>query len=161
MPTDERLTVAQAADRLGMSEGAVRSRIKRGTLPTERERGTVYVVLGGELAGGGPAGEPPADHRLINSYAERVESLERALEAEREANRENRRIIAGLVNRVPELAAPEREAGTAEGYPVPAESPETASGAGAEEGPPEESEGPEERSSRPERGYPWWRLWGR
>jgi hypothetical protein len=144
MPTDERLTVAQAADRLGITEGAVRSRIKRGTLPTERERGTVYVVLGGELAGGGPADEPPADHRLINSYAERVESLERALEAEREANRENRRIIAGLVNRVPELAAPEREAG-----------------AGAEEGPPEESEGPETGVQRPERGYPWWRFWGR
>ncbi len=135
MATDERLTVAQAADRLGISEGAVRSRIKRGTLPTERERGTVYVVLGGERAGGEPAGEPPANHQLINSYAERVESLERALEAEREANRENRRIIAGLVNRVPELAAP-------------AESPETASGESGEG----ESSEQENQSSRP-----WWR----
>ena len=44
---DQRLIVAQAADALDITEGAVRSRIKRGTLPTVKEGGTVYVVLGG------------------------------------------------------------------------------------------------------------------
>jgi SAM-dependent methyltransferase len=41
----ERLTVAQAAASLGITEGAVRSRIKRGTLPTTKEGGTVFVLL--------------------------------------------------------------------------------------------------------------------
>src|SRR5215208_3393279 len=45
-----RLTVAQAAASLGITEGAVRSRIKRGTLPTTKEGGTVFVLLGGGTA---------------------------------------------------------------------------------------------------------------
>jgi hypothetical protein len=45
----------------------------------------------------------------------RLAFVERQLELEQEANRENRRIIAGLVQRVPELeAAPEHRDG-----PVP------------------------------------------
>lgn len=40
-----RLTVAQAADQLGISVDAMRARVKRGTVPTEREGGRVYVWL--------------------------------------------------------------------------------------------------------------------
>ncbi len=36
---NQRLTTAQAAVRLGISEGALRSRIKRGTTPTVKEVG--------------------------------------------------------------------------------------------------------------------------
>jgi hypothetical protein len=43
--SNRRLTVPQAAQALGMTEGAVRGRIKRGTLRSHRESGTVYVVL--------------------------------------------------------------------------------------------------------------------
>jgi hypothetical protein len=46
----ERLTVAQAAAALGLTEGAVRSRIKRGTLPTTKEGSTVFVLLGGSTS---------------------------------------------------------------------------------------------------------------
>jgi hypothetical protein len=37
--------VAEAAEVLGISAEAVRGRIRRGTLPVEREGGTVYVLL--------------------------------------------------------------------------------------------------------------------
>jgi hypothetical protein len=105
-PPVRRTTVAEAAEVLGISAEAVRGRIRRDTLPVERERGTVYVLL-----------EIPVDHRttadqprttdrpddrtdlLISELQNRVRSLE-------EANRENRRIIAALTQRIPEIEAP-------------------------------------------------------
>ena len=46
-PPVRRTTVAEAARLLGISAEAVRGRIRRGTLPVEREEGTVYVLLEG------------------------------------------------------------------------------------------------------------------
>jgi hypothetical protein len=43
--SNRRLTVPQAAQALGITESAVRGRIKRRTLRSHRESGTVYVVL--------------------------------------------------------------------------------------------------------------------
>src|SRR5215218_8170072 len=43
--SNRRLTVPQAAQALGITEGAVRGRLKRRTLRSHREAGTVYVVL--------------------------------------------------------------------------------------------------------------------
>lgn len=50
----------------------------------------------------------------LEDMRERVESLERSLDAEREANRKNRRIIAGLTQRIPELEAPPQSGQEAE-----------------------------------------------
>ena len=95
-----RYTVDQAADMLGISSGAVRSRLSRGTLQSVREGGTVYVLL--------PAGMPrDADRNandmsddmpstLFDQMRERIESLERQLEQANDRDRENRRIIAAL-----------------------------------------------------------------
>jgi excisionase family DNA binding protein len=41
----QRLTVKEAADALGISSDAVRTRIQRGTLRSIHERGRVWVVL--------------------------------------------------------------------------------------------------------------------
>ncbi len=82
----------------------------------------MYVVLG--------ADEPSTNHRLIESYEARIESLERALELEREANRENRRLLAAALERLPRrLEAPEPAAKAPEGE----EEPRT-NGGGAQEG---------------------------
>src|SRR5215207_9324819 len=43
--TRRRLSVAEAADALGITVDAVRSRIKRGTIEHERVGGRVYVLL--------------------------------------------------------------------------------------------------------------------
>ncbi len=45
-----RLTVSEAADELGISAEAVRSRVKRGTLRSTKEGGTVYVLLPGSVS---------------------------------------------------------------------------------------------------------------
>jgi len=104
-----RVTVAQAAEILGLSVEAVRMRIKRDTLRSEKEAGRVYVLLGPQ-----PTTEQPTE--LTDRTAELIATLREQLEAEREANRENRRIIAMLASQVPELEAPER----------PPDAPETA-----------------------------------
>jgi hypothetical protein len=145
----ERLTVAQAAAALGITEGAVRSRIKRGTLPTTKERGTVFVLWGG---GTSKAKRPPNigvpgdQSELIASLQDQVRYLREQLDAEREARTEERRrhdtVVAQLTSKIPAIEAPQEAA----------ESPETA----AEE--PERAE-PRSSTAEPQEGVqrPWWR----
>src|SRR5215208_8197613 len=102
-----RLTVAQAADQLGISADAMRARVKRGTVATEREGGRVYVLLDA-------AQDTAQDAPHTDRTAELIATLQKQLEAEREANRENRRIIAALTSRIPELEAPTDERGSPE-----------------------------------------------
>src|ERR671910_120104 len=54
-PPKRRTTVSEAASILGISAEAVRGRIRRGTLPVERDGGTVYVLIAR------PAGERTND----------------------------------------------------------------------------------------------------
>jgi hypothetical protein len=114
-PPKRRTTVAEAAEILGISAEAVRGRIRRGTLPVERESGTVYVLLEGtaedRTTDDQPrtTGDQPNDRTdlLIAELQDRVRSLE-------EANRENRRIIAALTSRIPALEAPPEAPGSPE-----------------------------------------------
>jgi hypothetical protein len=105
----QRLTVAQAADALDITEGAVRSRIKRGTLPTVKEGGTVYVVFGGTSEATHPphADEPSDQSELVESLQDQITYLRQQLAAERDANSENRRLLAAALERIPAIEAPE------------------------------------------------------
>jgi hypothetical protein len=88
---------------LGISEGAVRARIHRGSLETEREGGTVYVRLDADDT----SNERTEQSELVQTLREYNTSLERQLNAEREASAELRRIIAALTQRIPpQLEAP-------------------------------------------------------
>jgi hypothetical protein len=146
----ERLTVAQAAALLGISEGAVRSRIKRGTLPTMREGGTVFVLLGGSTP---QANQPPNigvpgdQSELVNALQDQIRYLREQLDAEREARTEERRrhdtIVAQLTSRIPAIEAPQEESTNA---------------------PESTAEEPERAEPRPDAGIsqegaqrPWWR----
>jgi len=116
-----RLTVAQAADALGVTVDAIRSRIKRETIEHVREEGRVYVILGDDQ--GEPSIDQGNDHvadhpsnvdpdprdrdELVEELRDRVRALE-------EANRENRRIIAALTSRIPQLEPPRDEPHTPE-----------------------------------------------
>jgi hypothetical protein len=104
-----RHTVAEAADVLGITTGAVRNRLSRRTLQKEAEGGTVYVLLPADMSrdtgrdaadtpGGMPHGESEA---LTSELRDRLRYVEGQLEAERQAHAEARRIIAGLVERIP------------------------------------------------------------
>ena len=123
---DGGLTLAEAAVALGISSEAVRKRLKRGGLAGQQVDGRWYVTLdspGGQPADagthrvderpddGGDAGYPP----LVAALEARIGGLEAelarthaALQRAQEAEGEQRRIIAGLMARLPELAAPAR-----------------------------------------------------
>jgi hypothetical protein len=113
-----RYTVEQAADMLGISTGAVRSRLSRGTLQSVRESGTVYVLLPASMSRDADrdAADTSADMSpsLFDQMRERIESLERQLEQANERDRENRRIIAALTSRIPAIEAPSEAPGTPE-----------------------------------------------
>jgi len=78
-------------------------RVKRGTLSADREGGRLYVLLDSE-----PTTEPTdRTSELIDELRDRVQSLEAQLGNERQAHAEARRIIAGLVERMPAIDAPQ------------------------------------------------------
>jgi hypothetical protein len=146
-PANQRLTVAQAAEVLGITEGAVRSRIKRGTLPTTKESGAVFVLLGGGTSQanqvpntGAPAGQSP---ELLEALRDQIRDLREQLGQANERDRENRRIIAALTSRIPELEAPSQE---------PRESPQSEARPGPSDTPTGEPGAPQEATERP-----WWR----
>jgi hypothetical protein len=131
----KRLTVQQAAAHLGISEGAVRNRIKRGTLRAEREAGRVYVLL----AGAANRDEP-------NDESQLVAVLREQLAAERQAHAEARRLLAAALERIPAIEAPSETP----------QAPETAEEAPGRAGPRSATEGAQEGARRP-----WWRFWSR
>ncbi len=154
----QRATLSEAAELLGISKGAVRQRVRRGTLRSDKgEDGRVYVYVDPTAdAVSGPSVGDPRD-ALIAELQDRVRSLE-------DANRENRRIIAGLVQRVPAIEAPQE----------PRESPESPGPSDTPTPAPEEAqeaaEPPRDRTNRlqqelletrqlleDERSRPWWR----
>jgi hypothetical protein len=118
--TRRRLTVAQAAEALGVTVDAVRSRIKRETIDYVREGGRVYVMLGADQGATSTdqdfdqgddhvADQPTNVHPGRGDRDELVEELRDRVRALEEANRENRRIIAALTSRIPEIEAPRGE----------------------------------------------------
>ena len=107
-----RLTVPQAAEALGVTVDAVRGRIRRRKLESEQQAGTVYVWLDAPEEGGS-RGPSSTSHRPSDDPSERIEDfreqvayLREQLQAERQAHAEARRIIAGLVERIPAIEAP-------------------------------------------------------
>ncbi len=146
-----RYPVTEAANILGISTEATRQRIKRGTLPAKRdEEGNVFVLLKRTAADSTRTDDNGTDdgtHTNANRIDDGTDDKERLiaflrdqLREERETNRENRRIIAGLVQRVPEL----------EPVRGPREAPVSASAQPGNGEAPEDQDGPQERRS-------WWR----
>ena len=148
--TNQRLNVAQAAAQLGITEGAVRSRIKRGTLPTVKEAGRVFVVWAGVDGGTSTANHAPntGDSKAAPDQRELVEELRDRVRALEETNRENRRIIAGLIQRVPELESPRDE---------PHGGPEAVTEEPGGTSAPPERETASSQGAAPERRASWWR----
>jgi hypothetical protein len=150
---DRALTVAQAADALGVSQDAVRKRIRRGTIQSGRdESGRIYVYVAASETvhkTDQDTSQPQSDaSALISAKDETIATLRGQLEAERQAHAEARRIIAGLVERIPAIEAPRDER----------DSPQT----GAEG--PERAE-PQPSTEEPQEGVQrqsWWRrVFGR
>ena len=123
---ERRLTVSDAAQELGISADAVRSRIKRGTVGSVKEGSTVYVLLPEhpDAARTRPNDDqttsrttPEHDRadaqELVDSLLDQVAYMREQLAEEREARRRADTIIAQLsqanatlARRVPELESP-------------------------------------------------------
>ena len=123
----KRVTVAQAAELLGLSAEAVRSRVQRGTLESEKIAGTVYVLLE-ETAQTRPNideshAKDGTQANIIGDQTEFIGSLQGQIEwLRREVERKDT-LLMTLMQRVPELD-PARDA-----TPEPRDDPETASAA--------------------------------
>jgi hypothetical protein len=132
--TDERLTLRQAAARLGVSESAVRKRVERGTLRSDKSadgRRYVYLDMGADTVADEGADTSATGERdaLISELRAHNDTLREQLEAERQGHAEARRLLAAALERIPpQLEAPQEA-------PEDAETVEEApseSGAGAE-----------------------------
>jgi hypothetical protein len=98
-----RLPLREAAEVLGVSKDAVRQRVKRGTIRSDKgEDGRVYVYVDA-------SSEATTDgvHSTGGAADELLERTEE-LQAERQAHAEARRLLAAALERIPpQLPAPE------------------------------------------------------
>ncbi len=149
-------TPTEAARMLRVSPTRVRQLLQDGELDGERDEAGHWLIparvvherlerLRRESFLEAVGYDPSIVHAMqerVEVLRDQVELLRAELQEAHAANRENRRIIAALTSRIPELEAP--------ASPEPRESPETAS-EGEDKGGPirEEAQRPSER--------PWWR----
>lgn len=145
-----RYTVPDAAAQLGLTQDAVRKRIKRHTIEHERDQdGRVYVYLDtAKTEQDDDQDDVPTHERnaLIYQMEARIDDLREALEAERRANDENRRIIAGLTQRIPAIEPAEGSEEAQESHEDASEGPTTT----------EPAEGHITQDTPRRR---WWRFW--
>ena len=141
----ERLTVKQAAQTLGISQDAVRKRVARGTLASEKlPDGTVLVWLDADQDADEDNGFHPTQAHL-DSLEKYIARLEAELEDRKEEARRKDAIIMTLAQRVPELQAPQEK---------PRESPVPRSN---ETTPTETAGGSQEGTEEPTGQRSWWR----
>lgn len=151
----ERLTITEAAQRLGVSRDAVYKRVRRGSINSETGvDGLLYVYIEPSIYESTEASSPPPapnEHleRLLTAQERELEYLRGQLDAEREARWRADHIIAALTERIPELEAPPQSAQEAE---------DVAESASEGESREEAAEAPTEpQSVRSQRRVPWWR----
>ncbi|PLS87663.1 MAG: hypothetical protein CYG60_00680 [Actinobacteria bacterium] len=161
----DRMTVAEAADRLGVKEQAVRKRIQRGTIEYDKdEDGRVYVYVDPpdngakfEVNGNG-TGDSTDTYTLTEALREQIDQLRRDVEDWKEEARRKDTIIMSLTQRIPELEAPREAPQTPESSPVASESASPRSDTvGAQEGVREFGRVGEEEEGAARRS--WWRRW--
>ena len=103
----DRVTVSEAAQRLGVTQDAIRQRVKRGTIKYDKESdGRVYVYLNPIMT--------PRDNTLEKSHEElvgtlrdQVAHLKDEVDAWREEARRKDHLLAAALGRIPELESSE------------------------------------------------------
>lgn len=158
---DRLKTVVEAAEILGITPDAVRSRLRRGTLrrsPERGEDGEVLVVLEAPADQSGDQSHQSSDASneqsatdrptvaLVEALHDQIAFLNRQLDEANRANSEHRRLLAAALERIPELEGPSDPHGAKRDGPEAA-SEDLSKGAVPHE--------PQETVERRERS--WWR----
>jgi hypothetical protein len=156
-----RVTIKEAASRLGVTEAAIRKRIQRGSLDKEMgEDGRVYVYLDAYQDMSNP--ESQVDHEpLVEELRDRVRFLERELDRRSLEAERYQQIVAGLAtananltDRLKELEAPAREPASSQTHEEAAGGPSP-----SEEGASAAPGGQEAQKGADSPREPWWKRW--
>jgi transposase-like protein len=108
MAQQERVTVAEAARRLGITPDAVRKRFHGGHMGGERdEEGRIFVYLDPDTTEPRMLGEDSATVRLIEELREHNAFLRDQLREEREESRRKDHLLAAALERLPIIEAPQ------------------------------------------------------
>jgi len=100
--------LAEAAELLGISKGAVRQRVRRGTLRSDKgDDGRVYVYVDPSVDDV-HARAPQAEGALVEELRDRIRYLEHQVEEERNARYRADELLARLMERT-QLEAPSEE----------------------------------------------------
>jgi transposase-like protein len=112
MPDKERVTVAEAARRIGITPDAVRKRLERGNIEGERDaRGRIYVYLESETSTTTGADTLADSSPTVSATARLIEELQRQNEYLREENRRKDHLLAAALERIPAIESPEPRGG--------------------------------------------------
>ena len=121
-----RVTIREAAVRLGVTEAAVRKRIQRGSLGKELgQDGRVYVYLDLSQDASHPESQvhrDPLVEELVEELRDRVAFLERSLERRSVEAERYQQIVAGLTQTNNQLVGRLRELGPPPVQPAPSQS---------------------------------------
>jgi hypothetical protein len=165
------VSVYQAAEVMDVTVDAIRKRISRGTIPHERDDdGRVWVLLDTDQDAASnvhDTDQPQSDATaLISAKDETIAALREQLEQANERDRENRRIIAALTQRIPAIEAPqEASEAPSEATPQPGrvESQPAVESTQARESSemhmPEAGGGPLPRDQQTAASRRWWEFW--
>jgi excisionase family DNA binding protein len=149
----QRFTIQEVAHKLGVSESAIRKRIKRGTLEHEKtEGGRVLVYLDTGSAPVTDTVPDPTSEPLMSEMKARISLLESELEAWREESRRKDTIIMNMTEAMKAISPPAPEEPPQE----PSEASETAREGSGRVGHQPSLTGAQEPDTR-ERQVPWWR----
>ncbi len=159
----KRMSVAEAADTLGVTRDAIRKRVKRGSIEWEVDQnGETFVYLDAPERNGdasatvgdepGHNGDTSADasgQALVESLQDQVEYLRREVEVWQEESRRKDHLLARALERIPpQLEPPE----TPQAPESPTEGPQGTDTPQTSGGPHAPPEAPQDRRS-------WWRRW--
>jgi len=136
--------VSEAAELLGITAEAVRMRIKRGTLRSERQAGRVFVLLGPDRPTEHTTEHTTEQTELTDARDELIAQLRAEVEAWREEARRKDHLLAAALERIPAIEAP----------PEARESPVT-----VEEEPESAEPRPGTSEAQGDAQRPWWRRW--
>jgi hypothetical protein len=147
----QRYTVTQAADILGISPGAVRNRLSRGTLARVKEGGDVYVLLPADMSRPTtdiPGSVSPSDSDALTSE---IEALRDQVQWLRGEVQRKDAVLLSMTEAMKALSPPPQEA-----PPEARESPQTGRDAAVVG---ETTEAPAEAQEGVAKLRPWWRRW--